>query len=73
MLSGSWFGVRGSWFVFWGSGFVGWEKMRALKESSVLFSQPSATTSTPPAFGWRQSAASRFAVISWSAPSCEQP
>ena len=46
---------------------------RALKESSVLFSHPSPTTSTPPALGWRQSAASRFAVISWSAPSWLQP
>ena len=46
---------------------------RSLNDSSVLFSQPSDTTNTPPALGWRQSRASRLAVVSWSCPSCEQP
>ena len=38
-----------------------------------MFSQPSDTISTPPAFGWFARAASIFLVFSWSSPSWLQP
>ena len=41
--------------------------------SGWLFSHPSESTRTAPAFGWRQMSRSTFLVFSWSSESCEHP
>ena len=44
-----------------------------MKSSGMLFSQPSESTSTAPAFGCRQMSRSTLRVFSWSSESWEQP